>query len=61
MGRGRNGVGYKVQTHVTVKVERLNFENKIKDATSETEQKYWTEKKLIAEKKRVNPPTYFAK
>lgn len=34
MGRGRTGFGYKRKSHVIVKVEKVNFEQKIKSATN---------------------------
>ncbi len=42
MGKGRAGVGYTRWAHVTVKVDKVDFEKMIADAKTPEDQKKWT-------------------
>lgn len=50
MGRGRTGIGYKRRTHVTVKVAKIDFENKIANATSKGEKVRWEKRYALVKK-----------
>jgi hypothetical protein len=41
MGRGRTGMGYKRQSHITIKVQVIDFASKIANAESEIEKLHW--------------------
>ena len=41
MGRGRTGVGYRRWTHVTIKVEKIDFQREIDDAINPIMRKKW--------------------
>jgi hypothetical protein len=41
MGRGRAGFGYKRQSHITIRVEKIDFEKCIADAKSYTQKQLW--------------------
>jgi hypothetical protein len=47
MGRGRTGFGYRRYSHVTVKLEKIDFDQKIKSERAQNQKKKW---KLIQEK-----------
>ena len=47
MGRGRTGFGYRRYSHVTVKLEKIDFDQKIKSERAQKQKKKW---KLIQEK-----------
>ena len=47
MGRGRTGFGYRRYSHVTVKLEKIDFDKKIKSERAQNQKKKW---KLIQEK-----------
>ena len=49
MGRGRTGIGYVRKTHVTVKVEVINFQEKIANSKDSKEKGLWTQRMQIAE------------
>jgi len=50
MGRGRTGVGYRRATHVTVKVEKINFEAMMESAKSVNQRQKWeSRQKLVAD------------
>lgn len=54
MGRGRAGVGYKRYTHVTAKVEVIDFDKMIKEAKSLNQKNVWVlRKKLVEDKKKA--------
>ena len=49
MGRGRTGVGIIRKTHVTVKLEVIDFEEKIQEAESQTQKKRWTQRRDLVQ------------
>lgn len=53
MGRGRAGVGYIRRTHVTVKLELINFANMIEKAKTHSQKAKWAKIEQIAIKKRL--------
>lgn len=55
MGRGRTGFGYKRWSHVTMKVEVINFDEKILKSKSIDEQKLWIKRKALVENLKENP------
>lgn len=65
MGRGRTGVGYMRKTHVTVKLEVINFANMIAKAKTSSQKAKWARIQDIVEKKRLAgsaaPSTFKAK
>jgi len=55
MGRGRTGVGYTRSSHVTVKVEKINFDDMINKSRSMNQKKKWSERREEVEKlKAIN-------
>jgi hypothetical protein len=65
MGRGRTGIGYMRKTHVTVKLEVINFADMIAKAKTSSQKAKWARIQDIVEKKRLAvstaPPTFKAK
>jgi hypothetical protein len=53
MGRGRSGVGYMRKTHVTIRLEIINFEEKIKKALTTSQKAKWFKLQTYAAKKRL--------
>ena len=53
MGRGRAGVGYVRKTHVTIKVELINFATMIENAETNSQKAKWARIEEIAKKKRA--------
>mmetsp|Transcript_21994 Transcript_21994/g.31598 ORF Transcript_21994/g.31598 Transcript_21994/m.31598 type:complete len:175 (+) Transcript_21994:7-531(+) len=49
MGRGRTGVGYTRSSHVTVKVEKINFDDMIDKSPSMNQKKKWSERRDAVE------------
>lgn len=54
MGRGRTGVGYMRKTHVTVKLEVINFVDMTAKAKTNSQKAKWTRIQEIVEKKRLS-------
>jgi hypothetical protein len=54
MGRGRTGVGYKRASHLTLKVDKLDFEKLIAEAKTLGEKKRWINRQIEV-KKLKNP------
>ena len=52
MGRGRSGVGYKRYTHVTIKVGKVDFDEKIQLTKTDSRKLMWKKRQLYAEKAR---------
>ena len=52
MGRGRHGVGRIRTTNVCVKVDKVDFEEKMKKAKDNTERKMWEKRFELAKKLR---------
>lgn len=57
MGRGRTGVGMIRKTHITVKLEVINFEEKIEDAETQTQKKKWALRRDMVNKLKNNSST----
>jgi hypothetical protein len=53
MGRGRSGVGFMRKTHVTIRLEVINFEEKIKKAKTTSQKVKWFKLQTYAAKKRA--------
>lgn len=64
MGKGRAGVGYTRWSHVTVKVDKVDFEKMIADAETPADRKKWTTRwegvKQLKESGVIPPSTPFA-
>jgi hypothetical protein len=54
MGRGRLGVGCKRSSHVTIKVEKIDFDREINDAPNETILKKWQKLRTIVNRIKSN-------
>lgn len=50
MGRGRTGIGYKRSSHVTVKVEKINFDAMIDKSPSMNQKNKWSQRREVVEK-----------
>jgi len=50
MGRGRTGFGYRRYSHVTVKLEKIDFDQKIRSERAQNQKKKW---KSIQEKVEI--------
>ena len=57
MGRGRAGVGYVRRTHVTVKVEIINFANMIEKAKTHSQKAKWAKIEQIVINKKLEGVT----
>lgn len=49
MGRGRTGVGYRRSSHVTVKVEKVDFQQLVSKATSANQKAKWEGRSKLVE------------
>jgi hypothetical protein len=54
MGRGRTGVGYTRKSHVTVKVEKINFDERIDTCRNSYFKNVWTRRKELVERIKKN-------
>ncbi len=54
MGRGRTGFGYTRASHITLKVDKLDFEKLIADAKSGGERRKWANR--YEEVKKLKQP-----
>jgi hypothetical protein len=61
MGRGRTGVGYKRWCHVTLKVEVINFDERILKAKTAGQKNLWLERKLLVQRLKETPMEYLLK
>ena len=61
MGRGRTGFGYKRYSHVTLKVEVLNFDEKILSAKTKGQKDLWLQRKLMVQELKARPREYALK
>jgi len=50
MGRGHSGVGKIRSSHVTIKIDKVNFQDKIQQAKSIYERDVWTNRKALVDK-----------
>jgi hypothetical protein len=50
MGRGRTGFGYRRQSHITVKVSRVNFEERIAKACTREQERLWVERRDLVQR-----------
>lgn len=57
MGRGRTGFGYTRKSHVTVKVQKIDFDSMIRDAKTPVDKILWTKRKVVAQKKKESIST----
>lgn len=58
MGRGRTGFGTMRWSHVNLKVEVIDFDDKITKASTLAEKSLWSKRKTLVESLKANPPTY---
>jgi ribosomal protein L22 len=56
MGRGRTGIGKIRSTHVTIKVDKVDFNKCITDARTPRQKDLWTTRLKLVEKIRASPP-----
>lgn len=61
MGRGRAGFGTMRWTHVKLKVELIDFDERILKAETNSEKNLWIKRKTLVEKLKANPPEYIVK
>ncbi|CAE7805106.1 unnamed protein product, partial [Symbiodinium microadriaticum] len=61
MGRGRTGFGYKRWSHVTLKVEVINFDERILKAESKGQKDLWLQRKLLVQQLKESPREYVLK
>ena len=52
MGRGRTGVGMIRSSHVTIKVDKVDFSDRIENARTPTQKALWTKRKGIVDNLR---------
>jgi len=50
MGRGRTGFGYKRSSHVTIRLEKIDFAAQIADARTPNQARMWSKRRAIAQK-----------
>lgn len=55
MGRGRTGFGYKRRAHVTVKVEKVDFDYEIQRSRTNVDKMMWTKRMELVQKIRSTP------
>ncbi len=60
MGRGRTGFGYKRYTHVTIKVEKVDFQKEIDNAKNPIMLKKWKKLSDIVNKIKLSQPAQYA-
>lgn len=58
MGRGRSGVGKIRSSHVTIKVDKVNFQEKIQHARSIYERDVWTKRQALVNKLKKSGDTH---
>lgn len=58
MGRGRTGIGTMRWSHVYLKVEVVDFDERIAKSESSNEKAIWLKRKSLAENLKANPPTF---
>lgn len=56
MGRGRCGIGRIRSTHVTIKVDKVDFQDCINNAVTARQKNLWLERKSIVDKLRNTAP-----
>ena len=57
MGRGRSGMGKIRSSHVTIKVDKVNFQEKIQHARSIYERDVWMKRKALVDKLKKSGDT----
>lgn len=55
MGRGRTGFGYTRESHVTIKVDKVDFQAMIDKAKSPEDKKRWEQRWEIVKKLKEEP------
>jgi hypothetical protein len=58
MGRGRTGIGIMRWSHVFLKVEVIDFDEKIAKSENSTEKSLWLKRKALVENLKADPPTF---
>ena len=53
MGRGRTGYGYKRSSHVTVKVEKIDFEAAIAEAKTTNQKSVWSRRMAMVQELKL--------
>lgn len=49
MGRGRTGIGRTIKSHVTIKVEKIDFAKMIEDAKTMNQKKVWAKRQKMVD------------
>jgi len=49
MGRGRTGIGYRRSSHLTVRVEKIDFKDAVDSAISANQKNKWEERKKLVD------------
>jgi len=57
MGRGRSGMGKIRSSHVTIKVDKVDFQEKIQRARSIYERDVWMKRKALVDKLKKSGDT----
>lgn len=57
MGRGRTGVGYMRKSHITIKLELINFPAMIAKAKTQSQKAKWGRIQELVAKKRLAGPS----
>lgn len=57
MGRGRSGMGKIRSSHVTIKVDKVDFQEKIQRARSIYERDVWMKRKALVDKLKKSGET----
>lgn len=58
MGRGRTGFGYRRYAHIWLRLEQINFQQKIESAESPTAKAKWAKMEKLINSLRETPPEY---
>lgn len=53
MGKGRTGFGYKRKANLVIKVEKIDFEQRIKQAVTFSQRKKWMERQKFVQEVRM--------
>lgn len=56
MGRGRTGIGRIRSSHVTIKVDKVDFADRIDNARTVGQKALWSKRKEVVDKKKASTP-----
>lgn len=60
MGRGRAGFGYKRWSHIKLRVQKINFDEQILQASTISQRKKWIQRKALVQSLRDSPREFVA-